>query len=61
VTKSINFPFTIGPNGIVVETTSYEMVVRAQVIDALMTNQGERVFRPRYGCDIQSSLFDPSD
>jgi len=61
VTKSINFPFTIGPNGIVVETTSYEMVVRAQVIDALMTNQGERVFRPRYGCDIQSALFDPSD
>jgi hypothetical protein len=61
VTTAINFPFTIGANGIVVQTTSYEQVVRAQVIDALMTNMGERVFRPRYGCDIQSSLFDPAD
>jgi phage baseplate assembly protein W len=26
-----------------------------------MTNLGERVFRPRYGCDIQAALFDPSD
>ena len=26
-----------------------------------MTNQGERVFRPRYGCDIQAALFDPRD
>ena len=25
-----------------------------------MTNQGERVFRPRYGCDIQAALFDPT-
>ena len=39
----------------------YDEVVRGQVIDALMTNQGERVFRPRYGCDIQSALFDPRD
>ena len=35
--------------------------MRCQVIDALMTNQGERVFRPRYGCDIQAALFDPTD
>ena len=26
-----------------------------------MTNQGERVIRPRYGCDIQAALFDPAD
>ena len=35
--------------------------MRGQVIDALMTNLGERVFRPRYGCDIQAALFDPTD
>lgn len=43
------------------ENRSYEDLVRGQVIDALMTNQGERVFRPRYGCDVQAALFDPSD
>lgn len=61
MTIAISFPFSIGPNGQVVQTQTYEQVVRGQVIDALMTNQGERVFRPRYGCDIQSSLFDPTD
>ena len=42
-------------------TTTYDDIVRGQVIDALMTNQGERVLRPRYGCDIQAALFDPRD
>ena len=37
------------------------MLVRAQVIDAIMTNQGERVMRPHYGCDMQAALFDPAD
>ena len=58
---AITFPFHLTPNGVVAQTQSYEEVVRGQVIDALMTNQGERVFRPRYGCDIQSAVFDPTD
>ena len=59
--RSLNFPFTLDQSGHIKETSTYEEVVRCQVIDALMTNQGERVFRGRYGCDIQSALFDPSD
>jgi phage baseplate assembly protein W len=59
--KCITFPFHLDANGRIAETSTYEEVVRAQVIDALMTNQGERVFRPRYGCDIQAALFDPTD
>ena len=43
------------------ETLTYDDLVRGQVIDALMTNQGERVMRPRYGCDVQAALFDPTD
>ena len=58
--KAISFPFRLY-GGKFVATKTYPEVVRAQVIDALMTNQGERVFRPRYGCDIQSALFDPRD
>jgi phage baseplate assembly protein W len=59
--KALDFPFRLGPNGHFAPTRSYEFVVRAQIIDALMTNQGERVFRAMYGCDIQAALFDPSD
>ena len=59
--KAIAFPFRLtAAKGIAVAAT-YEEIVRGQVIDALMTNQGERVFRPRYGCDIQAALFDPRD
>ena len=58
--SAISFPFRI-VNGKIAQTKTYPEVVRGQIIDALMTNQGERVFRPRYGCDIQSALFDPRD
>jgi phage baseplate assembly protein W len=59
--RSLNFPFALNNSGSVSETSTYEEVVRGQVVDALMTNQGERVFRGRYGCDLQAALFDPSD
>lgn len=58
---AINFPFTLAMDGSIQLCSTYEQVVRAQVIDALMTNQGERVMRPKHGCDIQSAVFDPSD
>jgi hypothetical protein len=58
--KAIDFPFRFDANGIVL-TPSYPYVVRAEIIDAIMTNFGERVMRPRYGSDFQAALFDPSD
>src|SRR4029077_13796106 len=59
--RAIHHPFNIDMAGHVEPTRSYEDVVRGQVIDALMTNRGERVMRPRYGCDVQAALFDPQD
>lgn len=47
-------------NGSLVSTTSYDKIVRDQLIDALVTNQGERVMRPDWGCDVQAVLYDPS-
>lgn len=58
---ALTFPFHLNASGKPAVTQSYEEVVRAQVIDALMTNRGERVFRARYGCDVQAAVFDPSD
>ena len=59
--RAIRFPFKLSASGKIEEARGYEDIVRGQVIDALMTNQGERVMRPRYGCDIQAALFDPTD
>jgi phage baseplate assembly protein W len=61
MTTCIDFPFRLNSSRNISMATTYEAVVRCQVIDALMTNQGERVMRPRYGCDIQAALFDPTD
>jgi hypothetical protein len=58
--RALSVPFRITGTKIG-STSEYTEIVRGQVIDALMTNQGERVFRPLYGCDIQAALFDPSD
>jgi Bacteriophage baseplate protein W len=59
--RAISFPFRFSAYQGVALAATNEEIVRGQVIDALMTNQGERVFRPRYGCDIQAALFDPRD
>jgi phage baseplate assembly protein W len=59
--QAIKFPFSVSNGRTVQGTSSYDEIVRGQVIDALMTNQGDRVFRADYGCDIQAALFDPSD
>lgn len=59
--RAIQFPFRLISNGRIQETKEYSQIVRGQVIDALMTNFGERVYRPRYGCDIQAAVFDPQD
>jgi phage baseplate assembly protein W len=47
-------------NGSIRTTDSYDKIVRDQLIDAIATNQGERVMHPDWGCDIQSVLYDPS-
>ena len=59
--RALRYPFNLTLDGRISENRSYEDLVRGQVIDALMTNQGERVMRPRYGCDVQAALFDPTD
>ena len=59
--KAIDYPFRLEGRGQIALTYNYARVVRSQVIDAIMTNLGERVMRPRYGCDFQAALFDPSD
>lgn len=58
---ALQYPFQVDLSGKLSTTTNYDQIVRGQMIDALMTNQGERVMRPRYGCDIQAALFDPQD
>jgi phage baseplate assembly protein W len=59
--KGLKVPFSLDLNGQVATVTAYPDIVRNQVIDVLMTNWNERMMRPRYGADMQGSLFDGAD
>lgn len=47
-------------NGSMAATSNYDDIVRGQLLDALTTNQGERVMHPTWGCNIQQRLYDPA-
>lgn len=53
---AIDFPFRFNEGSLSV-TENYRRIVRALLIDALMTNNRERIMRPDYGADIQSFVF----
>jgi hypothetical protein len=57
----LTVPFTVSSTGRISTTTDYNAIIRGQIVDALMTNQGERTFRATYGSDLQSALFNPND
>lgn len=59
--RALTYPFNLNGRNSIGSTTNYNQIIRGQVIDALMTNLGERKMRPRYGCDVQSAVFDPTD
>lgn len=57
---ALKVPFAIN-SGAIATTPSYSQIVKGQVIDAVTTNQGERLMNPTYGCNILANLFDPGD
>lgn len=40
---------------------SDERLIKNDLLQLLLTVPGERIFRPNFGTDIRSSLFEPSD
>jgi hypothetical protein len=58
--KALDFPIRFSNGGLKL-TSNYDLIVRAQLIDTLMTNYRERIMRSSYGTDIQSFLFDTED
>lgn len=57
--RAISYPFTV--RGSIRTTTNPDQIVRGQVIDAVATNQGERLMNPEWGCNLRAQVFDPSD
>ena len=58
--RGLSYPFRI-ESGAIASTTNLHDIVRAQVVDTLTTNYGERVFHPDYGANCQGQVFNPSE
>lgn len=54
------FPLQVTPNGRIAQA-QYEQRIEESVILILSTTPGERPMLPAFGCEINSSLFQPND
>lgn len=59
--RAIVLPFSIDESGSIYSSSDPKQIWQSRVIAAVMTHIGERVFRPRYGGTIKSSVFENSN
>lgn len=54
--RAIVLPFSVDASGSILSSNEPSTIWKTRVISAVMTELGERVFRPQYGGSIQASL-----
>lgn len=58
----IKFPFQTSTDGFFFDLTkTTKDSVRSNLIHLLLTNKGNRLYKPNFGCNITQYLFDPVD
>ena len=56
--KAVGFGFPINGDAVFVPTYTTKDQIKANLVNFLLTNKGERVFRPNYGADLRSQVFE---
>ena len=56
--KAVGFGFPINGDAVFVPTYTTQNQIKANLVNFLLTNKGERVFRPDYGADLRSQVFE---
>jgi len=59
--RAIILPFSVDESGSILSSNNQSRIWQSRVIAAVMTELGERVFRPQYGGTINSALFENAD
>jgi phage baseplate assembly protein W len=54
------YPLVKGPRGTLAQTNGVDQI-KADLLQLLLTNPGERCMLPDYGTPLRSLLFDPND
>lgn len=55
----MKFPFTIGKDG--AQTSTRQKHIKEQVEQLLLTNPGERWYRPEFGIGVRALVFEPNN
>jgi len=56
--RAIILPFSVDSSGSILSSNDQKAIWQSRVVTAVMTEIGERVFRPQYGGTVKSSLFE---
>jgi phage baseplate assembly protein W len=56
--RAIILPFSVNASGSILSSNDQKQIWQSRVTTAVMTEIGERVFRPTYGGTVKSSLFE---
>jgi phage baseplate assembly protein W len=59
--KAVGFGFPLNGDAVFVPTYQTRDQIRANLINYLLTNKGERVFNPDFGADLRALLFEQID
>jgi len=55
--RAVGFGFPLNGDAVFVPTFTTREQTKANMINYLLTNRGERVFRPNFGADLRALLF----
>ena len=56
--KAVGFGFPLNGDAVFVPTYQTKDQIRANLINYLLTNKGERIFNPDFGADLRALLFE---
>tara|TARA_R110001599_G_scaffold288465_3_gene491317 strand:- start:147 stop:554 length:408 start_codon:yes stop_codon:yes gene_type:complete len=56
--RAVGFGFPLDGDAVFIPTYTTREQIKANLVNYLLTNKGERVFRPLFGADLRSLLFE---
>jgi phage baseplate assembly protein W len=56
--RAVGFGFPLNGDAVFVPTYTTREQIKANMVNYLLTNKGERVFRPNFGADLRNLLFE---
>jgi phage baseplate assembly protein W len=57
----VSLPFTVGNNGFFAVTYTTKEQIKSDLKNLILTNRGERMMQPDFGCNLRQAIFEQID